>query len=294
MKKNTTIFSALFLTLSLFLFSCQTSKDVSKDVGTDGAFPFFGIYEHPQANYGAPPLRGDYSGKYEKTLSGRVVLSGAYKDGIPIGTWKYFYKNGNLKRQSIYDGAGNFQETYYYPDGSPLHYVEGTYSAKKSDKYSAFKVRVRRYISYDEFGNILFTNQNPPTKPVLLKCGGVEDFSYEGRAYACIYDLATFKSNKSDNIEGKVLAYVYPLEESALGFEKISATIVINAQSKTLSEFKQTCAYGAKMFKLACELKDGMFCFDLRAAKSNELLLRLYAGKYIADIPQKMKRTERR
>lgn len=292
MKKNTTIFSALFLTLSLFLFSCQTSKDVSEDVGTDGGFPFFGIYEHRYADYNAPSLRGDYSGKYEGTLSGRVVLSGAYKDGIPIGTWKYFYKNGNLERQSIYDGAGNFQETYYYPDGSPLHYVEGTYSAKKSDKYSAFKVRVKRYISYDEFGNILFTDKNPPTKPTLLRHGGMESFSYEGRSYACIYDLATFKSNESDNIEGRVLAYVYPLEESALGFEKISATIVIEAKSKTLSEFKQTCAYGAKMFKLAYKIEDGMFYFDLRAAKSDELLLGLYTGKYITHIPQRLKRTE--
>lgn len=292
MKKNTTIFSALFLTLSLFLFSCQTSKDVSKDLGTDNNFPLFGIYEPSLTNYGGPSLRGDYSGKYEKTSSGQVVLSGDYKDGIPIGTWKYFYKNGNLKRQSIYDGAGNFQETYYYPDGSPLHYVEGTYSAKKSDKYSAFKVRVRRYISYDESGNILFTDKNPPTKPMLLRCGGEEDFSYEGKDYTCIYDLVTFKSNKSDNIEGKVLAYVYPLEESALGSEKICATMLIEAKSKTLGEFKQTCAYGAKMFKLAYDLKDGMFCFDLRAAKSDELLLRLYAGKYIADIPQRLKRTE--
>lgn len=285
MKK---IFSVLFLTLSIFLFSCQTSKDVGKD----DDFPLFGIYEPSLTNYGGPSLYDDYSGKYEKTSSGQVVLSGAYKDGIPIGTWKYFYKNGNLKRQSNYDGAGNFQETYYYPDGSPLHYVEGTYSAKRSDKYSASIVRVKRYISYDESGNILFTDKNPPTKPMLLRCGGVEDFSYEDKAYVCIYDLVTFKSNKSDNIEGKILAYVYPLEESALGSEKISATMVIEAQSKTLGEFKQTYAYGAKMFKLACQLKDGMFCFDLRVAKSDEFLLRLYAGKYIADIPQRMKHTE--
>ena len=114
--------------MSILLSSCL---HYDSDKCQNTKFSFFGN-NATACHYEDLEIRNDdFSGKWEKKCSNSIIEEGFYKNGIPIGTWKYYYSNGNIMKQSFYDGIDFFQEIYFYPDAIPLHYIEGRYAVEK-------------------------------------------------------------------------------------------------------------------------------------------------------------------
>lgn len=63
-------------------------------------------------------------------LSGELLAEGERNNGIPVGKWRVYYRNGKLSNECVYDGAGLMEGecTMYRPDGtkeSVTTYVSG-------------------------------------------------------------------------------------------------------------------------------------------------------------------------
>ncbi len=63
-----------------------------------------------------------FNGEFKDFLpSGRLILHGAYKNGLKHGIYKAYHLNGQLKWETNYvDGKESGEWKYYYPDGKPL------------------------------------------------------------------------------------------------------------------------------------------------------------------------------
>ena len=117
------------LIIVLALTACQTQFNRDDQYTPNG---LLGIYSD-FINYKIPPIKEGYSGLWKGSSSAFLYEEGAYINGIPAGIWKGYYQNGNPRVIAIYDGDFGFQETWFYPDGTPLHVAQGQYSANKND-----------------------------------------------------------------------------------------------------------------------------------------------------------------
>ena len=226
----------------------------------------------------------DFSGKWEKKCSNSIIEEGFYKNGIPIGTWKYYYSNGNIMKQSFYDGIDFFQEIYFYPDAIPLHYIEGRYAVEKSDKFTIIKHRTTKDISYDESGNIICQKNTKFKKIPLFAESGEKIFEYGDDKYITIYEY-----EYSDTGNFKLLAYIFPLDKANPARYKIKTTALFNLKNKKFSEIEQTNFYGNDIFKVSFEVDQlGSHNIDLKSP-DDKVLLRFYSGKLVEHITNKVK-----
>lgn len=63
-----------------------------------------------------------FNGEFKDFLSnGRLILHGAYKNGIKHGNYTAYHPNGEIKWETVYvEGKESGEWKYYYPDGKPL------------------------------------------------------------------------------------------------------------------------------------------------------------------------------
>ncbi|MBD1430830.1 hypothetical protein H8B04_14905 [Sphingobacterium sp. DN04309] len=63
-----------------------------------------------------------FNGEFKDFLSnGRLILHGAYKNGIKHGNFTAYHPNGEIKWETVYvEGKESGEWKYYYPDGKPL------------------------------------------------------------------------------------------------------------------------------------------------------------------------------
>ncbi len=210
----------------------------------------FGIF-----TWQVPSIQSDYTGYYKQYYSDEkaLLLEGSFKNGIPVGKWNYYYKNGSPKIITIYDLEGEkFQETWYYPDGSPQHFVSGKYLYKKTNifsmvngenqktgEYEAVTRVSSTYFSYDEAGNIIYTENNEPKEVYFARIGSEYDFEYKGENLICSAEAFLSKSGK-----WSVLFYVYPKDKKVLCYEKVKSTALLDTESNKFVNISQTNYYG--------------------------------------------------
>lgn len=267
--------------MSILLSSCS-HYDIDECKYTK--FSFFGNNTTAYHYEDLEIRNDDFSGKWEKKCSNSIIEEGFYKDGIPIGTWKYYYSNGNIMKQSFYDGIDFFQEIYFYPDAIPLHYIEGTYVVEKSDKFTTIKRRTTKDISYDESGNIICQKNTKFKKIPLFAESGEKVFEYGDDKYITIYEY-----EYSDTGNFKLLAYIFPLDKANPARYKIKTTALFNLKNKKFSEIEQTNFYGNDIFKVSFEVDQlGSHNIDLKSP-DDKVLLRFYSGKLVEHIINKVK-----
>lgn len=69
----------------------------------------------------------------KKDSAGRIIYEGRFSDGLPVGTFRYFYPDGKLKTVSIISPDGKFAQTdSYYQNGKKM--AEGGYQNEKREK----------------------------------------------------------------------------------------------------------------------------------------------------------------
>lgn len=267
--------------MSILLSSCL---HYDSDKCQNTKFSFFGN-NAAACHYENLEIRNDdFSGKWEKKCSNSIIEEGFYKNGIPIGTWKYYYSNGNIMKQSFYDGIDFFQEIYFYPDAIPLHYIEGRYAVEKSDKFNTIKRRTTKDISYDESGNIICQKNTKFKKIPLFAESGEKIFEYGNEKYVCIYGYEYL-----DTGEFNLLVYIFPLDKTNPARYKIKTTALFNLKNKKFSEIEQTNFYGNDIFKVSFEVDHQVgHNIDLKSP-DNKILLRFYSGKLVEYITNKAK-----
>ncbi len=87
---------------------------------------YIGLYENYNGyRNGSLPNHSDYTGIWENS-NGRVT--GYYRNGIPYGVWRSYYRNSILGSLMIYFDDGHYQRTDYYPDGLPRMASKGEYN----------------------------------------------------------------------------------------------------------------------------------------------------------------------
>lgn len=264
---------------STLLSSCL---HCNSDKCENAVFSFFGNNDETYY-YEAPKIKNGFSGKWEKRCFNSIIEEGFYEDGIPIGTWKYYYKNGNIMKQSFYDGIDFFQEIYFYPDAIPLHYIEGRYAVEKSDKFNTIKRRTTKDISYDESGNIICQKNTKFKKIPLFAESGEKIFEYDDCEYLCIYGYEYL-----DTGDFKLLAYIFPVNKTNPACYKIRATALFNFKNKKFSKIEQINYYGNDTFKVSFGAdRGGSYNIDLISSNNNKILLRFYYGKLIERFPKK-------
>lgn len=266
--------------MSILLSSCL---HYDSDKCQNTKFSFFGN-NAAACHYEDLEIRNDdFSGKWEKKCSNSIIEEGFYKNGIPIGTWKYYYSNGNIMKQSFYDGIDFFQEIYFYPDAIPLHYIEGRYAVEKSDKFNTIKRRTTKDISYDESGNIICQKNTKFKKIPLFAESGEKIFEYDDCEYLCIYGYEYL-----DTGDFKLLAYIFPVNKTNPACYKIRATALFNFKNKKFSKIEQINYYGNDTFKVSFGAdQGGSYNIDLISSNNNKILLRFYYGKLIERFPKK-------
>ncbi|MEA4863010.1 MAG: toxin-antitoxin system YwqK family antitoxin [Victivallaceae bacterium] len=124
----------------------ETPAELGEAVFISPPSQYVGIGNYSSLSYGDPPPENStYTGYWRGFHDDSRIMSieGNYKDGIPIGTWREYYENGNVKTVIIYDGAGRYEETGYYPDGSLEVFSRGTYefSGGEAPRHPGFNSR---------------------------------------------------------------------------------------------------------------------------------------------------------
>jgi len=78
-------------------------------------------------------VAGRKQGRWKKTdKEGQIVYDGQFKDGIPWGTFRYYYTDGKLKTISALSDGGNTARTVSFANNG-LKIAEGKYFSEKKD-----------------------------------------------------------------------------------------------------------------------------------------------------------------
>jgi len=73
----------------------------------------------------------------KRDSAGRIMYEGRFKDGLPAGEFRYYYKNGKIKTVSIISDMGKRAKTIsYFPNGRKM--AEGNYVNEKKDSIWLF------------------------------------------------------------------------------------------------------------------------------------------------------------
>ncbi len=94
---------------------------------------FFSSLLPAQDTLNVTDSRGHRQGNWRKADSaGRVVYTGRFKDGVPVGEFRYYYPDGKLKTLSVVSNDGKKAVTLsYFPDGRKM--AAGNYLNEKKD-----------------------------------------------------------------------------------------------------------------------------------------------------------------
>lgn len=96
---------------------------------------------------------GKKQGKWaKKDKYDRVLYEGNFKDGNPIGEFRYYYDNKDLKTHSVYSEKGTVCRTKHYFPGSILM-AEGKYVNEKRDSVWKFYNAPNALVSEESFSN---------------------------------------------------------------------------------------------------------------------------------------------
>ena len=253
------------LIIALTLTACQTPPNRDEQYTPNG---LLGIYSD-FIDYNIPPIKEGYSGLWKGGSSVSLYEEGAYINGIPAGIWKGYYQNGNPRVIAIYDGDFGFQETWFYPDGTPLHVAQGQYSVNKSD----ITRKILHFLSYDETGNVIFSDKNGPNSEIIVRVAGDGSFDFEGEEMLCTYESIIFKDGRCS-----ALAYIYPKNKRTVCYAKVKASASFDFKDNKFYNISQTNYYGN--FKISFATNDKGFAYvRLLSPKDESLLVMLYAGK---------------
>jgi hypothetical protein len=153
MKNEFCLFLMLML---LLLWGCSSDKRFppSKYIGLYGTYNGY--------KNGSLPYDTDYTGIWHNHDG---TITGAYKNGIPVGVWKSYRDNFVLAHMMIFGAGGCFQDIYYYPDGMPWQSSAGKYSFSEN----GFSVSTESRKYWDLNGNLLSPNVTyleRPNKPI--------------------------------------------------------------------------------------------------------------------------------
>jgi len=108
---------------------------------------------------GSEPNRGKLK-SFEFYITGQKKKEFNYRDNHYYGPWIYWYKNGKIMAEGIFDektlipGEGTGRGIYYWPDGKKMIEL---------DVRSTGKERTAHVTYYDGAGNV-YTNENIPEK----------------------------------------------------------------------------------------------------------------------------------
>ena len=252
------------LIVVLALSACQTQSNR----GDNTPNGLLGIYSD-FVDYEIPSIKEGYSGLWNGDSSVPLYEEGAYINGIPTGTWKGYYKNGNPRVIAIYDGNFGFQETWFYPDGTPLHMAQGKYSVNKNEIIR----KILHFLSYDETGNVIFSDKDGPNSEIVVRTTGDDSFDFEGEEILCTYESIIFKDGTCS-----ALAYVYPKNKRTVCYAKVKATASFDFENNKFFNISQTNYYGN--FKISFTTNDKGFAYiRLLSTKDKSPLVILYAGK---------------
>ncbi|MCX6305745.1 MAG: hypothetical protein NT040_12350 [Bacteroidetes bacterium] len=94
---------------------------------------FFSCILYGQDTVNIKDSRGLRQGYWRKLDSaGRMVYEGRFRDGVPTGSFRYYYPNGKLKTVSSISDKGRRATTVsYFPGGRKM--AEGNYLDEKKD-----------------------------------------------------------------------------------------------------------------------------------------------------------------
>ena len=251
--------------LSFFAISCQSRLNVSTH-----ALSMPNMF-NGDIEYAFPPLRDGYSGTFIDDHSKYDVVEGAYENGLPTGIWRYYYDNGNLKRITIYNGAGNFQDLWYYPDGQLMHFKNGRYSAKNS----WVSLNCVNFLSYDESGNIIPHGKEKRNYNQAVYGSDTATFRFKDTDYLYIN-----KFEFLDNGKFNVLAYLYKKDDPSVLVAKIKASASYDFSKNRFLDIKQSKYPENAKFKVEFSSdSSGMAYIGLREEESDELADIFYSTK---------------
>lgn len=103
--------------------------------------------------------------------SGRLIAEGFYKDNMPIGAWKMWYENGQMRQESIYDQSGEVYQrlrvkSFWDSLGNPLtSNGNGVYIIEDSDQMITTKgnltkgLKEGKWIGYFKNGKIAYEEE---------------------------------------------------------------------------------------------------------------------------------------
>jgi antitoxin component YwqK of YwqJK toxin-antitoxin module len=94
---------------------------------------------------------GKKQGYWCKTDSaGKKIYEGQFRDGVPYGTFRYYYPSGKLKAVSVMSGNGKRSKTVtYFPNGKKM--AEGLYVNEQKDSLWHFYSEYDGPLISDEF-----------------------------------------------------------------------------------------------------------------------------------------------
>lgn len=155
------------------------------------------------ANQNKTDKHGKKQGAWVKTYkNGKTQYEGAFKDDVPVGTFKRYYENGNLQSVQVYGANDKSDVTFYEVDGKTIS-SEGHFEGKKKTGewkfYSEGKlVLTENYVDNQRHGIAkAYKNGNVMEETPYVKgaINGVRTAYLEGNK---IYSTTTYKNGVMD------------------------------------------------------------------------------------------------